>query len=163
MSIKLMATIGNNLELSSDVKKIWNLPDNELRSSFVLHGKNRYVLIDLETLIANPDKFSRKNVFVFGDRKLENIIDVICYDSVDAVFERFLDSEDSLWVIGATGKFYNLFIDKAVVMDITDVNKYYPRPFSYFPYIDENMWEIESEEKNENGIVYHNKVYRRVR
>ena len=29
MSIKLMATIGKNFELSSDVKKLWYLPENE--------------------------------------------------------------------------------------------------------------------------------------
>jgi len=162
MSIKLMATIGKNFELSSDVKKLWYLPENENRMFYVLHGKDRYILVDYETFMANPEKYNR-NVFVYGNKSLENFCDVICYDNIDAICDRFLDSEDSLWVVGSTSKFYKMFLDKVVTMDITKVEGEHIRPFSYFPSIYENQWDIESVEKCENDIIYHNKVYRRIK
>lgn len=162
MSIKLMATIGNNFELSSDVKKLWYLPENEKRMSYVLNGNNRYVLVDYDSFKVNPDKYNR-NTFIYGSKKLENYFDVICYDNIDAICKRFLDSDDSLWVVGSTSKFYKMFMDKVITMDITKVCDDHIRPFSYFPSIYSNEWDIESVEKCENGIIYHNKVYRRIK
>lgn len=160
MSIKLMATIGSNYELSSDVKKLWELPENERRMSYVLNGNNRYVLVDTNTFMSCNFK-GYNNLFVYGDKNLELMCDAICYDNIDTICNRFLDSEDSLWVVGSTSKFYKEFMDKIVLMDITEVCEYKPRPFSYFPMINENEWDIESNEKCENGIIYHNKVYKR--
>ena len=56
-----------------------------------------------------------------------------------------------------------MFMDKVITMDITKVCDDHIRPFSYFPSIYSNEWDIESVEKCENGIIYHNKVYRRIK
>jgi len=160
MSIKIMATIGSNYELSSDVKKLWDLPENERRIFYVLNGKNRYVLVDSETFMSDSFR-GYNNLFVYGDKKLESMCDAICYDNIDTICNRFENSSDSLWVVGSTSKFYKEFMDKAVTMDITEVCEFRSRPFSYFPMIYEDEWDIESNEKCENGIIYHNKVYKR--
>ena len=110
MSIKLMATIGSNYELSSDVKKLWDLPENEKRISYVLNGKNRYVLVDSETFMSDSFR-GYNNLFVYGDKKLESMCDTICYDNIDTICNRFENSSDSLWVVGSTSKFYKEFMD----------------------------------------------------
>lgn len=160
MSIKLMATIGYNLEISSDVNKLWDLPENERRRFKVLNYENSYVLVDRETFISDSFKVAN-NIFVFGDKSLENMCDVICYDSVESVCNRFEYSDDSLWIVGSTGEFYKIFMEKVDTMDITMVYDYRRVPHSYFPLLDNEQWDVECVERNENGIVYSNGIYKK--
>ena len=162
MSIKIMAVIDSYSKLSSDKNKLFNLCENEKRMRCVLAGNNRYILTDFESLNADYDKYSFYNTFVFDESgKLEKYFDIVCYTSVYDVLARFLDSEDSLWVVGSTSKIYDKFIEYATLMDITEVQVRSNMPSSYFPWFNLDDFDASRRECVEDDIIYHNIVYKR--
>lgn len=162
MSIKIMAVIDSYSKLSSDKDKLFNLCENEKRMRCVLAGNNRYILTDYESLNANPDKYSFYNIFIFDESgKLEKYLDVVSYTSVDDVLARFLDSGDSLWIVGSSSKIYDKFIEYATLMDITEVQERSNIPSSFFPWFNLDDFDIDRKECVEDNIIYHNVVYKR--
>lgn len=160
MSIKLLATIGSNLELSSDINKLWNLPKNEKRINYIINNTNSFILVDTSTFQSEYFK-PNNNVLLYGNKSLENICDIICYDNINDICKRFEYSDDTLWIIGSTGKFYKEFMDKASFMDITVVCDYRKNPHSYFPLIDDDDWDMEYIFRNDKNIIYSNNIYKR--
>lgn len=158
MKLKIIAAIGKNNELGNKGGlPLWNLKTDMER--FKKLTQNKVVVMGRKTFESFPEKFrplpNRRNIVLTRDKKWK----VSGAENFESL-ERFLEtnSPEEIWVIGG-GEIYKQFIDKVDELHITHVEGKFPAD-TFFPTIDENIWQKISEEeiladlKNSNNTVY---------
>ena len=152
-----MAEKGLNNEIGKNNKLIWNLKyDQKLfkektEGSIMVMGRN--------TFNALPGVFpNRKHIVLSTTKKFNKPIDAQI-ESVSNVLElikqcRKLSEKKDVYIIGGESM-YNLFIDYADKMYITQVNQREDGADAFFPEIDKKQWnEKVIENKVEKGIEF---------
>lgn len=151
MKIKLIAAIGKNNELGNKGGlPLWNLKTDMERFKNLTSGKT--VVMGRKTFEGFPEKFrplpNRRNIVLTRDQSwsapgaevfssFQDIIPLLCKEGQEEV--------EQVWVIGG-GEIYKQLIDKADELHITHVDANFDAD-TFFPTIDENIWQKISEEK----------------
>lgn len=155
--IIIMAEKGLNNEIGKDNELIWNLKyDQKLfkektEGSIMVMGRN--------TFNALPGVFpNRKHIVLSTTKKFNKPLDTQI-ESISNVLDlikkcRKLAETKDVYIIGGESM-YNLFIDYADKMYITQVNEKEEEADAFFPEIDKKQWEEKViENKNEKGIDF---------
>ncbi len=168
MKIKIIAAIGKNNELgNSGGLPLWKLRSDFERFKNLTTGG--VVVMGRKTFESLPEKFrplpNRRNIILTRDenykvegaesfRSLEDLIK----SPPNPLFKKEGEHPQDLWIIGG-GEIYKQFIDKADELHITHVGGDFEAD-TFFPKIDEEMWEILSkeeilaDEKNSHPTTY---------
>jgi dihydrofolate reductase len=155
--IIIMAEKGLNNEIGKDNELIWNLKyDQKLfkektEGSIMVMGRN--------TFNSLPGVFpNRKHIVLSTTKKFNKPLDAQI-ESISNVLDlikkcRKLSETKDVYIIGGESM-YNLFIDYADKMYITQINEIQEDADAFFPEIDENVWEEKViENRNEKGIDF---------
>ncbi len=137
MSIKLIAAIGENNELSKKNQLIWRLPEDlKFFRKMTLGG---YVLMGSNTFYSLPKTFDKRTSIVLSTESFDDYSDVIKPDYVDKLVKVFKNSDKELFVIGGANV-YQQFIDYVDKMYLTEIHATDNQADTYFPYFDKNLW-----------------------
>ena len=158
MKIKIIAAIGKNNELGNNGSlPLWNLKTDMERFKTLTTGK--IVVMGRKTFESFPERFrplpNRRNIVLTRDRNwqaqgAEN------FESLEKFLEE--NNPDEIWIIGG-GEIYKKFLNKANELYITHVDANFEAD-TFFPEIDENIWQKVSEEKfltdekNSHNTIY---------
>lgn len=142
--ISIISAIGKNNEIGKKNGLLWSLPADMKHFRETTSG---------HTIIMGQKTFesigralpNRRNIVLTLDK------DYLCHgvDVVHSVEELdvLLDKNTENFIIGG-GMIYKLFIEKADKLYITHVDAEFPEADTYFPVIDENIWQKIKSEKH---------------
>lgn len=144
--ISIIVAIGKNNEIGKANALLWNLPADlkhfkEITSGHpVIMGQKTFESIGFPL----PN---RRNIVLTKDKSLK-IEGVEIIYSPEEIFDLFPpESEEEVFIIGG-GQIYKIFIEKADKLYITHVDAEFPEADTFFPVINENIWQKISEEKH---------------
>ncbi|MBI2013868.1 MAG: dihydrofolate reductase [Candidatus Colwellbacteria bacterium] len=156
--ISILAAVAKNGVIGKNNALPWHIPEDLKRFKALTLGKP--VLMGSKTYESIIDKLGkplpgRQNVVVSTNPDYKVAKEVLLYNSLDKVLEDFKDKE--LIVIGG-GSIYKQTIEEAEKLYITHVERNIEGD-AYFPEVDWNKWQLESEEPREGYrfSVYHKK------
>lgn len=141
MIISIISAIGKNNEIGRANALLWNLPADMKHFKETTSGHT--VIMGQKTFesIGKPLP-NRRNIVLTRDEDFRKDGIEIVY-STDELFDllaKTTGKDDECFVIGG-GQIYKLFMDKADKLYITHVNIEFNDADTYFPAIDENVWQ----------------------
>lgn len=165
MKLKLIAAIGKNNELGNkNDLPLWRLSTDQKRFKNLTEGG--IVVMGRKTYLSFPEKYrplpNRRNIILTRDENFK-IEGAESFTSLENFLEQPLDfardkSPEAIWIIGG-GEIYKQFVNKVNELHITHVDGEFEAD-TFFPVIDENIWQkiseekIGSDEKNSHETVY---------
>lgn len=130
MILKIIAAVGQNLELGKKNGLIWNLPGDlkyfseNTRGSTVIMGENTFR--SLPKMLPG-----RKHlVLTLEDNKFPE--DVTVFHSLDKFLDTYKNHDEVVWVIGG-GQIYKLFLPYAQELYLTEIQASDKTAEVYFP------------------------------
>ncbi|MCX6751368.1 MAG: dihydrofolate reductase [Candidatus Nomurabacteria bacterium] len=154
MSISIISAIGKNNEIGKKNGLLWDLPLDMKHFRETTSGHT--IIMGQKTFesIGRPLPNRRNIVLTLDKNYLRHGVDVVY--SVEELEELLRTSPqpspsqgegEEIFVIGG-GMVYKLFIEKADKLYITHVNAEFSDADTYFPIIDENIWQKVKSEKH---------------
>lgn len=137
--ISIIAAIGKNNEIGKKNGLLWNLPAD--MKHFRKTTSEHTVIMGQKTFesIGRPLP-KRRNIVLTQDKnlKIEGVEIVHSLEELDILLKKEKDKE--VFIIGG-GQIYKLFIEKADKLYITYVNGEFKEADTFFPIIDEKIWQ----------------------
>ena len=136
--ISIIAAIGKNGELGRKNNLLWNLPENMRHFRDTTRGHT--VIMGQKTFesIGHPLP-NRRNIVVTRNRAFKaDGVDIS--NSLEDTLNSLKNADEEVFVIGG-GEIYRQSIEKADKLYITHVNKSFPDADTFFPKIDDNIWQ----------------------
>lgn len=159
MKFKMIAAIGQNLELGKNNDLIWNLPGDLKFFKEVTTGHT--VLMGKNTFYSLPKVLPNRKNIVITDKHIDNN-EIEQYRSLEEFYDKYQDSDEVVFIIGG-GMMYRQFIDKALELYLTEIDASDDEAETYFPSFDKSNYEKEIIRSNEdNGIKYTHVVYKKI-
>ena len=141
MILSIISAIGKNNEIGKANTLLWNLPADMKHFKETTTGHP--VIMGQKTFesIGKPLP-NRRNIILTKDEDFRRDGIEIVYSTEELLdlLEKTTDKNTECFIIGG-GQIYKLFIDKADKLYITHVDVEFPDADTYFPVIDENIWE----------------------
>ena len=136
--ISIIAAIGKNGELGRKNNLLWNLPEDMRHFRDTTRGHT--VIMGQKTFesIGHPLP-NRRNIVVTRNRAFKaDGVDIS--NSLEDTLNSLKNADEEVFVIGG-GEIYRQSIEKADKLYITHVNKSFPDADTFFPKIDDNIWQ----------------------
>ena len=136
--ISIIAAIGKNGELGRKNNLLWNLPEDMRHFRDTTRGHT--VIMGQKTFesIGHPLP-NRTNIVVTRNRAFKaDGVDIS--NSLEDTLNSLKNADEEVFVIGG-GEIYRQSIEKADKLYITHVNKSFPDADTFFPKIDDNIWQ----------------------
>ncbi|MBE5821908.1 MAG: dihydrofolate reductase [Clostridiales bacterium] len=155
--IILLASKGKHNEIGKENELIWNLEYSNKKYEEKTEGN--VVVMGRNTFNALPDILpNRKHIVLSKTKKFNKPIgtEILAVDNVLTLIKkcRELSEKKDVYIIGGESM-YNLFIDYADKMYITEIQAEDINADAFFPQIDENEWETKVlDEKKEKNIKF---------
>ena len=145
--ISLIAAIGKNNEIGKKNGLLWDLPADMKHFRDTTRGHN--VIMGQKTFesIGSPLP-NRRNIVLTQDISFKPPGVEITH-SLDELFnllETTSKKDEENFIIGG-GQIYKLFIEKADKLYITYVNENFPDADTFFPFIDNKIWQKTKSER----------------
>lgn len=144
--ISIISAIGKNNEIGRKNDLLWSLPADMKHFKETTSGHT--VIMGQKTFesIGRPLP-NRRNIVLTKDRnfKPEGVEIIYSPEKIIKISRTLLDK--NIFIIGG-GMIYKLFIEKADKLYITHVDAEFPDADTYFPVIDENIWQKIKSEKH---------------
>ena len=156
--IVLIAAIGKNRELGKDNDLIWKFKKD--MKFFRKHTMGKIIVMGRKTLDSLPGLLPNRTHIVLTHQNIQ-IPDVIVVHDKKQVLEMLEDYCDDIMIIGGAS-IYQLFIDCADKMLLTEIDAMDEDADVYFPYFDMNDWNryvLSSQVEDE--ISFHHVEYTR--
>ena len=155
--ISIISAIGKNNEIGKKNELLWNLPADMKHFREITSGHT--VIMGQKTFesIGRPLP-NRRNIVITLDRNYShNGVEVVhSPGELFDLLEKTSDKNIENFIIGG-GMIYKLFIEKADKLYITRVGAEFPDADTYFPIIDEAVWEkIKSEKYPKDDLNKYN-------
>lgn len=134
--ISMICSVGKNGELGKNNKLIWHIPrdmkffKDTTMGHIVIMGRNTY-----ESL---PGKLPGRDMKIITSKK-NNIEDVEVISNVLDVVDRYLDTEEEVFVIGGAS-IYEQFLKYTNKLYITEIDAVCSSADTFFPEFDKNEW-----------------------
>lgn len=157
MILSIISAIANNNEIGQKNELLWNLPidmkhfKETTTGHPIIMGQKTFESLgigaDGQSGRALPN---RRNIVLTLDQdfKREGVEVYYSMTELEHALNDTLRENEEAFIIGG-GQIYKLFIDKADRLYITHVDASFPLADTYFPTIDQDKWEIVSEDKHE--------------
>lgn len=159
MKFKMIAAIGQNLELGKNNDLIWSLPGDLKFFKEVTTGHT--VLMGKNTFYSLPKVLPNRKNIVITDEYIDNQ-EIEQYNSLEEFYDKYQDSDEVVFIIGG-GMMYRQFVDIADELYLTEIDASDDEAETYFPSFDKNNYEKEIIRSNEdNGIKYTHVVYKKL-
>jgi dihydrofolate reductase len=146
--ISIIVAIAKNNEIGKKNELLWNLPAD--MKHFRETTKGHTVIMGQKTFESLPSPLpNRRNIVLTLDKSyLRHGVDVVhSLDELDDLLKKISQPDEENFIIGG-GQIYKLFINKADKLYITHVNAEFLDADTYFPVIDENIWQKTKSEKH---------------
>lgn len=154
--IVIVAAIGKNNELGKNNDLIWHLPNDLKFFKEVTMGKN--VVMGFNTYKSLPRKLVGRTMIVLTSRNIDDK-EIIVYNDLNKLLKDY--KNEDIYVIGGSS-LYKIFIDKADVMYLTEIDASDDKADVYFPKFNKGDWNREIlKENSDNNIKYRHVLYRR--
>lgn len=144
--ISIISAIGKNNEIGRKNDLLWSLPADMKHFKETTSGHT--VIMGQKTFesIGRPLP-NRRNIVLTKDKnfKPEGVEIIYSPEKIIKISRTLLDK--NIFIIGG-GMIYKLFIEKADKLYITHVDAEFPDADTYFPVIDENIWQKIKSEKH---------------
>ena len=159
MKFKMIAAIGQNLELGKNNDLIWSLPGDLKFFKEVTTGHT--VLMGKNTFYSLPKVLPNRKNIVITDEYIDNS-EIEQFNSLEAFYDKYQDSDEVVFIIGG-GMMYRQFVDIADELYLTDIDASDNEAQTYFASFDKNNYEREIIRTGEdNGITYTHVVYKKI-
>ena len=145
--ISIIVAIGKNNEIGKKNALLWNLPAD--MKHFRETTKGHTVIMGEKTFesIGKPLPNRRNIVLTLDKNYLRHGVNVVhSPEKLSDLLGKTGSKEDENFIIGG-GQIYKLFIEKADKLYITHVDAEFPDADTYFPIIDEKIWQKIKSEK----------------
>lgn len=160
--IKIIAAVGKNLELGYKGTLIWNLP-NDLKF-FKEQTMGCPVFMGAKTFNSLPKMLPGRKHIVLAFKtdtfnKPTDDVDLV-YNLEDAILKcKQVAKDEDLFIIGGAS-IYKMFVEKADVLILTEIDAEYKNADVYFPSFDKTNYDRKVlGENSDNGIYYKHVVY----
>lgn len=141
MILSIISAIGKNNEIGKANTLLWNLPADMKHFKETTSGHP--VIMGQKTFESIGRTLpNRRNIVLTKDENFrkDGIEIVYSIDELIDLLSKTTEKDDECFIIGG-GQIYKLFIDKADKLYITHVNVEFPDADTFFPTIDENVWQ----------------------
>lgn len=151
--ITIIAAIGRNNELGKNNDLIWQLPSDLKFFKEQTSGKTvamgRTTFLSLPKLLPN-----RKHIVLSPETDFnKDITDVTIFDDKDT-FVNYCKDQDDIFIIGGAS-IYNMFIDIADYLILTEIDAEDSEAQVYFPSFDRDKYIFENlGENSDNGVDF---------
>ena len=151
--ISIIVAIAKNNEIGKKNDLLWNLPADmkhfrdTTRGHMVIMGQRTFE--SLKRPLPN-----RRNIVLTLDKnfKAEGVEIVYSLEELDDLLKKTSKKEEENFIIGG-GQIYKLFMEKADKLYITHVDASFPDADTFFPIIDEKIWQkIKSEKRSKDEL-----------
>ena len=146
--ISIISAIGKNNEIGKKNGLLWVLPLDMKHFRETTSGHT--IIMGQKTFesIGRP-LLNRRNIVLTQDDSFnkEGLEIARSLEELEDLLEKTSDKNAENFIIGG-GMIYKLFIEKADKLYITHVNAEFPDADTYFPVIDENIWQKIKSEKH---------------
>jgi len=139
--ISIIVAIAKNNEIGKKNELLWNLPTDMKHFRETTSG--RTVIMGQKTFESLDGPLpKRRNIVLTLDNSFhaEKIEIMHSLDELDNLLEKTSKPEEENFIIGG-GMIYKLFIEKADKLYITHVEAEFPDADTYFPAIDQKIWQ----------------------
>lgn len=158
MYITLIAAIGKNGELGKNNDLIWHF--HEDMKFFREQTMGKPMIMGRKTLESLPKLLPGRKHLVLSRQNID-MEGIEVFHSKEELLDYINDSLDEVMVIGGAS-IYNMFIENADCMLLTEIDEECPIADVYFPKFDKNDWEERVISSNEsNHIKYKHIEYKR--
>ena len=142
MTLTLIAAIAENNALGKDNKMMWHLPD--VFKLFKTRTTGHYIIMGTKTFESFTSALpNRTSVIITRQADYKAPEGCIVAGSLDEAI-KVCPQDEEVFVIGG-GEIYKQSIDRADKLDLTRVHATFEDADAYFPAIDNNKWELTSE------------------
>ncbi|MEI8174383.1 MAG: dihydrofolate reductase [bacterium] len=146
--ISIIVAIGKNNEIGKKNDLLWSLPAD--MKHFKETTSKHTVIMGQKTFESLKSKLpNRRNIVLTQDDnfKIQGVEIVRSLDELSNLLKTTCEKDEENFIIGG-GQIYRLFIEKADKLYITHVNESFPDADTYFPIIDDKIWEKIKSEKH---------------
>lgn len=158
MDINLIAAIGNNNELGKNNDLIWKLKSDMkfFRETTMGHP----IVMGRKTFESLPKVLpGRKNIVISTNEIKNEQIEV--YKSIRDFLNSYQNFNEEIFIIGGAS-LYNIFIDLATKMYLTEINAVDNKADVFFPVFNKEDWTKELISSNvEDSIEFSHVLYKR--
>lgn len=156
----IIAAIGKNKELGRNNDLIWHIKED--MKFFKEHTMGHPVLMGKNTFLSLPKMLpGRKHIVLSKKSKDFFPEEVIVVDSLDKFYDLKNNLDDDVYVIGGASV-YNVMINTADVMYLTEIDAKCSDADVYFPSFKDEDWEKEVlEEHLDNDPPYRHMMYKK--
>lgn len=158
MNINLIAAIGKNYELGMNNDLIWKLKED--LKFFKETTMGHPIVMGRKTFESLPRALpGRKNIVISTNEINNDKIEV--YKSIRDFLIKYQNSNEDIFIIGGAS-IYNLFVELASNMYLTEIEAEEKNADVYFPKFNINEWNKEIISNHEqNNIKYSHVLYKR--
>lgn len=139
--LTLIAAAGENNELGKENDLVWHLPDDFRRFKKLTSG--HHIIMGRKTFESFPQPLPNRTHVVITRKENYKKEGIIVVHSLERAIE-FTEDDPQPFIIGG-GEVYKMGIDLADKIELTRVHGSFEAD-TFFPEIDENNWELISEE-----------------
>lgn len=160
-NLYLIGAIGKNNELGYNNDLIWRIKED--LNFFKEQTMGNYIIMGRNTYESMPKNLKGRKYIVLTSNK-DNVYDnVMVFNNKENLLEFINNNRDLLFYIVGGSKIYNLFIDDAKCLYLTEIEDSFKDATVYFPWFNKDNYDITiGDLKEENGIYYrHNKYVRK--
>lgn len=156
-NLSLIAAIGNCNELGLNNQLIWKIKED--LTFYKKYTMNQNIIMGRKTFESLPaSALKGRNPFVLSSKCLDDKYDVNSFQSIESLLEYIKMTNQNFIVVGGS-TIYKLFLPYVDTMYLTEIDDY-GEADTFFPYIDNSDWDIETiyihdrDYKNPNDIGY---------
>lgn len=152
--IIIIAAVGKNLELGKDNNLIWKLSGDMKFFKNITMNKN--IVMGYNTFKSLPNLLPGRKHIILTHNKIDNP-EVKTFSNFPNLMTYLNELDEDIYIIGGAS-IYNLFINIADEIVLTEINDICHNADVYFPNFDKNNWNVINLCKVDEGKISYNHV-----
>ena len=140
-NLSLVAAVGRCNELGLDNHLIWKIKEDlKFYKKLTMHQN---IIMGRKTFESMPAvALQQRNIFVLSSQELDKHYDINSFTNMESLLKYIEITNQNFIVVGGS-TIYKAFLPYVDTMYLTEIDDY-AKADTYFPHIDERVWNIET-------------------
>lgn len=160
-NLYLIGAIGKDNELGYNNDLIWRIKED--LNFFKEHTMGNYIIMGRNTYESIPKNLKGRKYIILTSNKDIVYENALVFNDKESLLEFINSNQDLMFYVIGGSLIYNLLIEEARILYLTEVEDRFKEATVYFPLFNKDNYDIIiGDLKKENGVYYrHNKYVRK--